>query len=63
MDLGVLEVDLVQELELQMVGLLQRIALALKGQAGGLQVQLRVFWLAVRDGDGEVDVVLLGVGG
>lgn len=61
--LALLRHDLVVEGHLQVVGALERFAVAGEGQACGLEVQLQVRRWHVWDGDGEVDIVLLGVGG
>lgn len=61
-DLAVVDIDLGEELKLNVVRLLQAVGLAAEGEAGGLEVKLEVFGLAVWDGDGEVDVVLLCLG-
>lgn len=61
-DLAVLRVDLGPEVELDMVGALQRVGVAVEGQRRGLQVKLEAFLGDVRHGDGQVDKVLLGVG-
>jgi len=61
-DLAVLDVDLGVELEVQLVGALQGVGEAAEGETGGLQVQLEVLLLDVGYGDGEVDIVLCGVG-
>lgn len=62
-DLALVWVDLGVEFKLNMVRLLLRRGLAIEGQAGWLQVELEVFWGAIWDGDGEVNVVLRGIGG
>lgn len=61
-DLAVVDINLGEELELNVVRLLQAVGLAAEGEAGGLEVKLQVLGLAVRHGDGEVDVVLLWLG-
>lgn len=61
-DLAVVDIDLGVELKLNVVRLLQAVGLAAEGDAGGLEVKLQVFGLAVGHGDGEVDVVLLCLG-
>ena len=62
-NLGPLGVDLGEELNVELVGLLQGLGVALEGESLGLQVQLEVGRGDVRDGDGEPDEVLLGVRG
>lgn len=60
-DLAVLDVDLAVEGELEVVGGLLGVGQTLEVQAVGLKVQLEVLLLHVRDDNGEVDEVLLGI--
>lgn len=62
MGLGLIRADLGEELKVELVGLLQRVGVALEGETLGLEVELEVRCGDVRDGDGEPDEVLLGVG-
>ena len=63
MRLAVLGVDLGIEFELQVVGCLFGVRVAAEGEGGGFQVDFEGFGGDVGGGDGEVDVISLGVGG
>lgn len=60
-NLGGLVVDLSVQLEVEVVSLLEGIGVAGEGQAGGLQLELQVCGGDVGNGDGHVDVVLVGL--
>lgn len=62
-DLALLRVNLAVQLEVEVEVLLQGVGVAVKGQARGLEVELEAGGGDVRDGDGQVDEVLGGVGG
>lgn len=62
MDLALGLVDLAVEGEIKVVCALQRVGVAVEGQAGGLEVQLEVLFGYIGDGNGQVDEVLLRVG-
>lgn len=62
-DLALCGVDLGVELELEVVGPLEGAGGAAKRQAGGLEVQLQAVLGHIGDRDGEVDKILLGLGG
>ena len=62
-DLGVLDINLVVQLELDGVVFLQGVRVAGKLYCIGLDVQLEVGGLDIGDGDGYVDEVLFGVVG
>lgn len=61
-DFGSLVVDLGVKLQLEVVGLLERIRVAGEGQTGGLEVELQVRGGHIRHCDGQVNEILLGVG-
>jgi hypothetical protein len=61
-DLGVLRVDLGKEFELELVVALQGIRVTLKLQGGGLEIQLEFGGRDIRNGNGQVDEVLLRIG-
>jgi len=61
--LALIDVDLVVELELDVVGGLLRVGVAAEGEARGFEVELHRFFGHVGDGYREVDEVLGWVGG
>ncbi len=63
MRLGVLDVDLGVEFEFEVVGGLLGFRGAAEGEAGGLYVELDLLFGDIGRGDGQVDEVLLRIGG
>ena len=61
-DLARRRVDLGEEFELDVVGLLEGVGVASEGEASGLEVKLEVRSRDVRNANGEVDEVALRVG-
>ena len=63
LELGLLRVDLGEEVEVDGVGDLFRCAGTLEAELGGLQVELQIRLGNIGRDDGEEDVVLLRLGG
>jgi hypothetical protein len=61
--LGVLHINLLEEGNVKMVGSLLAVGCASEDEAGRLEIELEGLWGYIGDGDGQKDVVLLGVGG